>query len=305
MNLGDVPDPDVFREDAPKDYYELVQVGGARHIPYALIVELITVSKLGPVDLADKLNVSRPTERKIRKKALQWAGIPQPATARTVRVEGGRYVPVGDTPKAHAAARMIAEGASDAEVMRKLRVGYRRGKRIIEMAGQSGVVAMVASPEVMEGTVQASLDVMMEIVQANENIRQLSEWLNDKINELQEDTSHDADYIPLPGGEDGEERTIVSVKPFHERQKNLIQAIDVLRKLQETHLKAVRAQQSVLQDLFDLKQITQTIADIRQGTYDALAAIAVGGNLGIPPEEAMAQVADAIQRRFSMRKGIA
>lgn len=287
------------------DYYEIPTPEGhpPRRIEFGDVIALIDAGH-GPVKLADLLKVSRKTERKIRSLALDWACRPPLEKLQVARTRDGKAVTTGEHKKVQAAQRMLSEGATEQEVMDALNVGYKRGKRIITMAGQSGIVAMAVDPRLMDEQIQACLDAMAEIVETARRLESLGQFLEDKVNELQQDTAHDVDYIPLPG-DDEDSREIVSVKPFHEKNRNIINAVAEMRKLEDTRLKAVTIQERVLEKLFDVRRVNDMFGDIHQGVREAVIAWIVSGKLRTTKEEALKEITDAVRHRFMVRKGLA
>lgn len=238
----------------------------------------------GPVAIADALDVSRPTANKMIAEARRHFNMGE------VRVPD---VLKGEHRKAAKAAKMKAQGKSDAEVRRELKVGRKAGDKLLEMARESGVVAMIVNPEVMDAQVTNMLDTMAEISRANSRLKAIATLAENQLKTLGETTAYDVDRLEVGDVHGG----------WHQRMANYRQTLDVLRKVEDSITKGLQVQEKVMASLLEVNRINDMMGDVHGGFREALAELVAAGKLSCSVEEAVTIAAGKIRMRFARRKG--
>jgi DNA-binding CsgD family transcriptional regulator len=266
---------------------------------------------IGPVEIASRLGVSRPTANKMIAEAREHFAISASAASTrpvvlTGKKAGAKAAPrmprdehpdsrKADHPKAAQAARMLAQGQSKTEIARHFGLGRRQQDQLFDMARDQSALAHVARPEAMASVVSNSMDVLGEINGANARLKLITDALVDKLEELQAETAYDVAKF----GEGGED-----FAGWHQRQANIIKCLDTIRKVEDSVLKTAAANHKILESLYDVKVVSDMLADVTSGIRAGLTQLKGMGRLTSDVQEAVSVIAAAIQRHFQIRKGV-
>lgn len=259
------------------------------HYPDELLEQvrdLLLIPK-GPVEVASIIGKSRPTTNKIIAEAKSKYGIGSEKSLPAALT--------GDHKKVSKAKKMMAQGKPNTEIYKELGVGRREGERILETAKDTTAAAIILNPEVLDAHVKVSLDVMSDIQDTNSKLKLMAKTAASQLTILQKETAYDVDRIgegdELHGG-------------WHARQANILRAIDVIRKVQESILKGVQVHQKILEHLFDVRRVNEMLQDIHMGVRDGITELHARGLLACETQQAINLISRAIKERFGKRKGL-
>lgn len=259
-------------------------------------VAAMLAEDLGPVEIAKRLNRSRPYTNKLIERARAEGQAP---AAPTKQGPDRRPVPLtpGELSKARKAKKLLARGATQKEVKEELGLSKRAGAHIIEAARTVGATAMIMDPDALEAHLKSELDVMEEIAQGINHLQAIEQQARNHLEDLKKTTQFDVIRDPDTGA-------VTQNSGHHQRMANIERTLDLARKLQESRVKAVQAHQKILEHLYDVKRVHDTVKDISNGTKLAMTQLAGSGVLSIPAEQAIALIARCTREVYQRRTGI-